>query len=99
MPPKKISNTWQHIWLSGVAASIASPIVLHVAEKQPITGAIIATLVWLVITLAWEFWQWASAGFPKLYRWLDTIVDLLTGNVTFNVIVWVWILGYVEKMG
>jgi len=134
----KISNTWQHIWLAGLAAFIVSPIVCSLNWLTPIHLAGFATILWFAITIIWEAYRYHKAKKRKLAKaidvadeyiisrnyentrttaeeekklyvsevmktfginWIDTIVDLIAGNVPFNLVMWVWVIAYVQGAG
>lgn len=93
----KLSNTHKHIWFGMLAAFVLSPLACY--AQDPIRIAGLFTILWLGITCGWEYYQYLKHGSKRnywTYRGKDTIVDLLAGNLPFNLIMWLWVVNYVR---
>lgn len=95
---KKATNLKLHMmggFAAGFLGSILKPDDADPAAK--LKFAIIGSIVWLLITLLWEAWQWKRSKLPlKLYlsaKLQDTLLDLFVGNLAFLVPFWILTMG------
>jgi len=91
----KVANWDIHLLLglsAGMFAGIAS---LSIQENQfniePYRYLI--SLAFFLLTVLWEVWQWRRSKIVLKYylavKWLDTLLDILFGNLGFNLALYV----------
>lgn len=85
---KQTTNLKLHMivgFIAGFMGSIFKPADTNPAGK--LRFAVIGSLVWLLVTLAWEAWQWRRSGMTLRTYWqrkgTDTVLDLVVGNAAF----------------
>lgn len=95
---KQATNLKLHMmggFAAGFLGSILKPDDADPAAK--LKFAIIGSIVWMCITLAWEIWQWKSTKLKFKEYWSmkgeDTILDLIVGNVAFLLPFWILTMG------
>ncbi|MDY0174524.1 MAG: hypothetical protein RBR62_04955 [Bacteroidales bacterium] len=98
----KVTNIHLHLVIglaSGMFAGIAS---LSIQENQfniqPYLYLL--SIAFFLLTLAWEIRQWKKSRIRLSYylavKWLDTLLDLVFGNLGFNLALYVicwWLIG------
>lgn len=95
---KKATNLKLHMmggFAAGFLGSILKPDDADPAAK--LKFAIIGSIVWLLITLVWEIWQWKRSGLRLKAYWAlkgeDTLMDLMVGNLAFLIPFWILTMG------
>ena len=83
---KKLSNTMKHLSIGSLAGSLLS---MAIAFFGIFDIAIFTCIVFFFGTIAWEAAQRSSSK-------LDSIVDVIAGNIGFNALFWLvmWFGGY-----
>jgi len=76
----KLTNTWKHLLVGGLVGLFFG-IIVNVFHLQSLQWFI--AIAFFFATIAWEQAQKARA---VIWNWLDSIVDVLAGNVAFLVI-------------
>ena len=80
---KNISNTTKHLTGGFIAGFISMLIAINI---HSIHYCWLSIILWLAVTCGWEYWQYMKHGEKSHYweiRGIDTIVDLLAGNLPF----------------
>ena len=83
----KLSNTSKHLrigMLAGIITLFMLIALIPDSAKEIVGWSVI--VVWFCGTIVWEAWQWVKYGQKRSYwefRGLDTICDLLAGNIPF----------------
>jgi hypothetical protein len=95
---KKATNLKLHMmggFAAGFLGSILKPDDADPAAK--LKFAIIGSIVWLLITLVWEIWQWKQSKMTLRTYWSekgeDTLLDLMVGNMAFLLPFWILTMG------
>jgi len=76
----KLKNTWKHLLVGGLVGLFFG-IIVNIFRLQSLQWFI--AIAFFFATLAWEQAQKARA---VIWNWLDSIIDVLAGNVAFLVI-------------
>ncbi len=76
----KLKNTWKHLLVGGLVGLFFG-IIVNVFNLQSLQWFI--AIAFFFATIAWEQAQKARA---IIWNWVDSIVDVIAGNVAFLVI-------------
>ena len=92
----KPTNLINHM-LVGIAAAFVGAMLRPDSPDAKLRYAIVSSVVWALITVAWEVWQWRKSKMSLRTYWqrkgVDTVLDLLVGNAAFLLPFWVMTLG------
>jgi hypothetical protein len=95
---KKATNLKLHM-MGGFAAGFLGAI-LKPDDSNPeakLRFAFIGSIVWLLVTLVWEIWQWKQSKMTLRTYWRekgeDTLMDLMVGNMAFLLPFWILTMG------
>jgi len=80
----KLSNTTEHLKV-GAIAGIATGMLLPILHMEPLWLAVIIAA--FVLMVLFELWQWKVSTNPNYLKlkWLDCIVDIMAGWISFSV--------------
>ena len=76
----KLKNTWKHLLVGGLVGLFFG-IIVNVFNLQSLQWFV--AIAFFFATIAWEQAQKARA---IIWNWVDSIVDVIAGNVAFLVI-------------
>ena len=93
---RKSSNLINHM-LVGIAAAFVGTMLRPDSPDAKMRYTIVSSIVWALITVAWEVWQWRKSKLGLRAYWqrkgFDTTLDMLVGNAAFLLPFWVMTLG------